>query len=405
MKICLISKYPPIEGGISSNTYWLAKGLGEKGHEVHIITNSLEVENEYREKFDINDPNYTPKNVFVHSTDPSPTIEANPSHIPFSKIYCEKLASLAIQVIEEHGIDIIDSWYLLPYSVSGFLAKSFTNVPQIVRHGGSDLGRLYPSPYLNNLLVKVIQSADAVITNDKMVDFFENIGLHSSKIVPMQEMIVDIQAFNPEVISLDLKNNITTQKYFQDITIIGFIGKITHHFEPKGLCELLDVCSNIQEDFLLLFAANGKKLNHFKQLVKNYNLENKALFLDFLPPWQIPSLMKACTCIVALEKNTSPIMGYHTSSIPAEALATGRCVLLSDALQKKEPYSNLKNGTELFVVDPNNTEEIREILERLIKNPEIASTIGNNGYKAIIKYENFNGFLDETIELYRSIIA
>ena len=88
MKICFISKYPPIEGGISSSTYWLARGLGERGHEVHIVTNALEVEDEYRETLDINDPNYSPKNVYIHSTDPSPTIEANPSNIPFSKMYC-----------------------------------------------------------------------------------------------------------------------------------------------------------------------------------------------------------------------------------------------------------------------------------------------------------------------------
>jgi glycosyltransferase involved in cell wall biosynthesis len=130
MKVCLISKYPPIEGGISSSTYWLAKGLGEKGHEVHIVTNALEVEEEYREKdFDIYDPHYSPENVFVHSTDSSPTLDANPSHIPFSKVYCEKLASLAIQVIEEYDLEIIDSWYLVPYCVSGFLAKSFTGIP------------------------------------------------------------------------------------------------------------------------------------------------------------------------------------------------------------------------------------------------------------------------------------
>ena len=109
MRICFISKYPPIEGGVSSKAYWLAKALGERGHEVHIVTNSLEVEDEYREELDPNDPNFMPKNVYVHSTDPSPTIEANPSHIPFSKMYCEKLASLAIEVIEDYNIDLIDS--------------------------------------------------------------------------------------------------------------------------------------------------------------------------------------------------------------------------------------------------------------------------------------------------------
>lgn len=403
MRICFISKYPPIEGGISSSTYWLAKGLGERGHEVHIVTNALEVEDEYRENLETDDQTYTPKNVYVHSTDPSPTVEANPSHIPFSKMYCEKLASLAIQIIEKYDIDIIDSWYLIPYCVSGFLAKSFTGVPQIIRHGGSDLQRLYPSPYLNNLLDKVIKSVDAIITDHVMMSFFQNMGIPSPKIIPMQRVPVNTGAFNPEVSPLDLTPYLTNQKHFPDIPIIGYVGKITYHFETKGLCELLDVCSSIKEDFLLLFVANGKKLNQFKHLVKNANLENKTIFLDFLPPWQIPSVLKACTCVVVLEKETSPVLKYHTPSLPAEALTTGRCVLLSDPLQKKEPYSNLKNGKEVLVVDPRNTEKIRGMLEMLIKNPDTANTIGDNGYRAIINYERFDEYLDKIIALYKSI--
>ena len=52
IKVCFFSKYPPIEGGISSRTYWLSRALGKRGMEIHIITNALEVEEEYRETFD-----------------------------------------------------------------------------------------------------------------------------------------------------------------------------------------------------------------------------------------------------------------------------------------------------------------------------------------------------------------
>ena len=45
----MIGKYPPIEGGVSARVYWLAKALGERGHEVHIVTNAQEVESEYKE--------------------------------------------------------------------------------------------------------------------------------------------------------------------------------------------------------------------------------------------------------------------------------------------------------------------------------------------------------------------
>jgi len=87
MKICLISKYPPIEGGISARVYWLAKALGERGHEVHIVTNAQEVEKEYKERIDTNEQEYIPQNVYMHST----TSDTNPWHIPFSKTYTERI--------------------------------------------------------------------------------------------------------------------------------------------------------------------------------------------------------------------------------------------------------------------------------------------------------------------------
>jgi hypothetical protein len=48
MRLCVIGKYPPIEGGVSAHTYWLAHGLASLGHEVHVITNGNEVEQRFR---------------------------------------------------------------------------------------------------------------------------------------------------------------------------------------------------------------------------------------------------------------------------------------------------------------------------------------------------------------------
>jgi len=405
MKICLVSKYPPIEGGISSGTYWLAKGLGERGHHVHVVTNALEVENEYREILETTDPKYSPKNVFIHSTDPSPTIEANPSHIPFSKFYCEKLASLAIETIDEHDVDIIDSWYLMPYCVSGFLAKSFTGVPQIIRHGGSDMQRLYPSPYLNKLLDRVVKSADAIITNDSSRAFFRDMGIPADKIMPLQNVFADMDSFNPNVTPFDLSPYITNQKYSPGIPVFGYIGKITHHLESKGLCNFLKACHTIDKDFLLLFVANGKKMDQFKRKVRDENLEDKSVFLDFVPPWQIPTIMKACTCIVSLEKENSPVYDYHTSALPYEALASGKCVLMSDSVHKKEPYCNLENGKDVLIVNPDDTYEIKKLVKKLIETPEISTNIGKNGYEAIKDHKFFGRHLDQTIALYHSILS
>ena len=46
--IALLSKYPPLEGGIAAKTYWLARGLAGRGHMVHVITHAPEAGREYQ---------------------------------------------------------------------------------------------------------------------------------------------------------------------------------------------------------------------------------------------------------------------------------------------------------------------------------------------------------------------
>ena len=40
MRICIIGKFPPIQGGVSTRTYWTAHQLAARGHEVHVVTNA-----------------------------------------------------------------------------------------------------------------------------------------------------------------------------------------------------------------------------------------------------------------------------------------------------------------------------------------------------------------------------
>jgi len=232
-----------------------------------------------------------------------------------------------------------------------------TGIPQIISHAGSDLQRLYPSLYLNTLLRKVLKSADRIITNPEMATFFNTLDIPAIKISTLPQVYVDNNAFNPQVKPYDLKQHITNQKYSQETPVIAYIGKITHHFETKGLPELLDACSKINREFLLLFVANGNRLEEFKGLIMKEGLANKTLFMPFLPPWRIPSILKTCTCIIAIENSSSSVLGYHVPVVPTEAMSTGRCVLLSKEIHKKKPFSGFKNGEAILVNDkeePNN---------------------------------------------------
>jgi len=395
MKICLIAKYPPIEGGESSKAYWLAKGLGENGCEVHVITNAWEVESNCRENITSSeiDGNYQPKGVYVHNTDPF----IEPSYIPYSKPYTEKIASLAIDIIKEYDLQLIDSWYILPYVISGFLAKTITDRPQIMRHAGSDMNRLLSSPYLETLFTSIFKKVDKIVTYPNTKEKFLSFGVPEENIFLNTKVSVDTRAFNPEVKPIDL--SFYTNQNIDNLPIITYIGKIGI---TKGIYELAEAASKIKENFLLLFVSKGKNLDGFKQVIEKLGLKSKALFIDFVPPWKIPSVIKRSTCVVIPERDFPVVQ--HTPILPREVMAVGKCLILSEELYVKRRSIDIQDKENILVVDPKNIEQFRTTLEKIIKQPDYAEKIGQRAWIVSKKIERFDVYIEEMINFYANLI-
>jgi len=396
MKICIISKYPPIEGGVSERVYWLAKALGERGHEMHVVTNAREVENEYREIIDDNDPEFIPNNVHFHSTNP----DTNPWHIPFSKAYTERIANLAIEIIEKYDIQIIDTYYILPYAISGFIAKNITGKPMILRHAGSDIGKLFSSTAYQTLFKSVFQRVDKIITIPQLKKMFLSLGVKESVIDFDDRVSVDTNAFNPEIDPFPLSDYLDDD--IPECPIITYIGKINYYWQTKGLFELVEAVRTIKSDFRLLFVSNGKGLTEFKNLIKEKNLENRSIFIDFVPPWKVPSIIKLSTCVVIPEREF-PIKN-HMPILPREVMAVGKCLIISRELYNKKCYGNLIDGENVLVVDPKKSGQFSAIMKEIIQDPGKTLRIGEKAYKHSIQFENFDEYVNFNIECYRSLL-
>lgn len=394
MKICFVGKYPPIEGGESSKLYWLARGLGDRGHEIHVVTNAFEVENEYREKFNenIDLDNYQPKNIFVHNTDPFLDCQ----FIPFNNPYIAKIASLAIEVIRNYDLQIIDSWYILPYCISGFIAKTFTLKPQILRHAGSDLNRLFFNRELNTIFMEIIKAADIVVTYPTKLKQFIDFGVLESDIFLNTKVSVNPEFFNPNVKPLDLSK---FKKFNPRSPVITYIGKFGY---TKGIIELLYVLSQIDLPFNLLLVTGGKNLNILKKIINQYKLSSKTIILGFVPPWKIPSVIKASTCVVHAEHGFAIIS--HSPILPYEVMAVGTCLVISEELYKKRRSEKIKNKENIIVVNPKDTENFKKNIESIIENPNIAIKIGKEANKISLQIEDFEGYMALTENLYKKVL-
>ena len=109
MILCLVGKYPPVQGGVSSQMYWLARVLAELGHQVHFVTNADEVELSYcmyisqaeRPRLECQFPGAGPPLSILRASRETPLtfLMRNP--------FVTKLAALAADVITIHRCEII----------------------------------------------------------------------------------------------------------------------------------------------------------------------------------------------------------------------------------------------------------------------------------------------------------
>jgi glycosyltransferase involved in cell wall biosynthesis len=325
-RIAILSKYPPLEGGIAAKTYWLARGLANRGHEIHIIADGLDVGGKYRIKYD-GEPAKMLPNLYVHR----PTGEM-PWHIPENDEQSLALLALTLGVIREHDIEVLDTGYLIPYGIIGGLAKRVTGVRHVLRHGGSDIEKFLKGDALNPLLRDSITHADMVITEERHVDLFKQLN---SNIIIQSPYIVDTEAFTLADIRRKKKR-------------IAVIGKVNYHWRYKGLHQIAEIMRSIAGEFECILVCQGNGLADFKKsLGGDYK---KYKWQRFVPPWEMPRLLNQLDALFIFDSSLPhPVV----SNLAMEALCSG-VGIITDRADFKRTYEDVISikDDQILVIQP-----------------------------------------------------
>lgn len=425
MKICFIGKYPPIEGGVSMQSYWTVRGVAELGHEVYVVTNADEVENVYRLYFEEDDkdwyePRFESARGFVRVRNTERFGSRKISHIPFTNPFVTKLASVATQTIRQHNCEVIVASYFEPYGVAGFLASQWTGVPYVIKHAGSDLDRLMKAPDLSTAYKEILKRAARVLTTEGLVERFARMGVDEDRIRTDIKFSVPTELFNPSAAPMDVNG------FLQRITArdpawaqnflkwhanpvdlakptIGVYGKVG---EFKGSYDLVRSLSRLKEeglDFNFLTMTHGWQGEQFRQALREAGLEERTWILPFVPHWRVPGFIRACTAVCFLERDF-PI-AIHGPTIPREVMACGTCLVLSGEIASKQSYRDriLDGENVLVVADPKAHDELAAKLRLAIRQPEAARRIGLGGYEISQTTEDFPAFTRQAEHLLQGL--
>jgi glycosyltransferase involved in cell wall biosynthesis len=402
VRICIIGKFPPIQGGVAVRTYWTAHGLAAGGHEVHVVTNAKEATQPFRLHMRRRDwkrcegtypveGSATHGSVTLHWTDP---LDRSQHYIPLASPFVSKLAGTAARVHAERPFDVIYSHYLEPYGVAGHLAADIARVPHVARMAGSDAGRLWLHPQLEALYDHVLRSAAIVIASGTVAGRAIKRGVDPKRIEADDGFVLPEDLFCPEGPKLDLdalrreveRNSPELRDAFWgnfvgELPFFGTYGKLG---ETKGSFALLFAIARLKRQGV---AAGLVAMAHgwpgleakFRTCAEELGITDRVLQIPFLPHWRVPEFLRSCLAVCCLEQDF-PI-AFHTPLVAREVLTCGRCLIASTELIRKIPgYIQLADGYRCVAVpDVQDVEHLSARLAAIALDPRPIASVAARG--------------------------
>ena len=284
-----------------------------------------------------------------------------------------------LEVINEYHIDLIDTHYLIPYGIVGYLASKIKGIPYIVRHGGSDIKKFVKDGVFRHLLRNVIQDATAIITDEKNRGLFENIN---SNVCVLPRYIPNEKYFSPSFTP-------------HEIPTFAYIGKINYYWKYKSLDKIVTIFSGIKEEHKLLFVGQGKGFKNFSRFVDSSGLKTYE-FRKFVHPANMPNLLNNIDYLLYFVQD-NPIRDY--SNIVGEALCSGVSLITDKAMDigEHKRYIEIVSSDQIITLTLDDIETAQKEICGLIKDRK-----GTSRYSNKAKYD-FNSYINANLEKFNEI--
>jgi glycosyltransferase involved in cell wall biosynthesis len=324
MKILLICKFPPIQGGVSAECYWTANLLAELGHSVTVLTNADEVEPEYRMALTERDQKLLrgyriAEGITVHST----KIDSRHVFIPQTNPAFSKLLNMGLKLTNCSKPDLIFGWYIEPYGVVAMVLSEITGIPYVIRHAGSDIGRLMLTDQLSTLFGLVFAKAQFVLTSERHHELFKKSGVLAERfLLPVSSRLPGDVFYPPQAKSLDKG------------VLIGMYGKVG---KAKGTLSALQAISELRSYRIpVRFEAHwgGREMDYYLSRLDELASPHDHIDLKgFVPHWEIADFLRRCHIVLFLESKFS--IPFHTPGVPFEVWSCGAHLITTAEIAQK----------------------------------------------------------------------
>ena len=238
---------------------------------------------------------------------------------------------------------------------------------------------------LFDLIAKlVLKNAEAVVVEGSpQRRWVRNFGVPPEKVFQANLSSLNYSKFE----SMDLRQKLKIGNAF----VILYLGRI---IERKGLDVLIKAFSMIEqemEDAYLVICGNGNFRGHCESIVKEMRIKH-VIFAGSIQEEVKASFYKTADVFVMPSRiieraRTEEENAEGWGLVINEAMSMGKPVITTDAVGAAEDL--VKNGVNGYVVKNGEIEELYLALRKMIENPRLRKTMGENSR---IIFEEFNDY-------------
>jgi glycogen(starch) synthase len=380
-------EFPPrIIGGISSHVHDLSMALTRRNVTVHVVTCDFPGAPEY-EQVD---------GVTVHrfnSKIPSP------SFLGWIFSMNQAMAERAIDVINDNDeeIDVIHAHDWLVSEAAVKVGHAFSK-PLVSTIHATEMGRRggIHNDYqrtINEVERHLInQSSEVICCSNYMADQVSsafNIQNDRLHVIPNG---VNAAKFSGKVSTMPVK-----QRYAKNgEKIVSFVGRLVHE---KGVHVLVGavpkVLTTMPKVNFVIVGEGGMK-DYLSKEAWDFGVADHVFFAGFVDEKTLISIYRASDAAVF------PSL-YEPFGITAlEAMAAKTPVIVTDTGGLAEIVEHEKTGIEVYV---DNSDSLAWGILRVLKNPDVAKRIRENGYQKVLREYDWNAIAERTLKVYESALV
>ena len=283
----------------------------------------------------------------------------------------------AIRLHRAQGFGVIECWQPLPFGLAAYMLKKSYGIPYIVWSHGSDI--LTPQKYrfFKTLLRFVLKNASILVANSQSTaGEYLRLGQSPERVLVIHPP-ADTDLFRPDV---DCTEVITRHRLECKCAILT----VSRLIERKGIDTVIKAMPTILEvvpNAVYVVVGDGPYQKCLEELSERLGVQERVIFTGRVEHYgdQLPQYYNVCDVFVMVSRvmrDEGDLESFGIAYLEAGACAKPVIGGIGGGTDEA-----VEHGITGLLVDPLDVDAVASAIVRLLQDPELARTLGENGRK------------------------